>query len=295
MQGSRRSVPIAALMLLLATSLVWAQATAQLNGRVTDESGAVLPGVTVTATQTDTGFVRTAVTDDSGSWVMPNLPIGPYKLEVALQGFKTYVQTGIVLQVGDNPTLPITLQLGQLEETVTVSGSAALVETRNPGIGRVVTNQQVLELPLNGRQLTELVFQAGLQAKRVVRAFQVTPMLRVALSPEGAVTQPLSPLPKAAHPRAPIKSRLSRVVMTHLPMCPCHPRIRQPSDQCGKQQSQQGPRRVSQQVKPICLSVGNEHLENLNQSPKGHQTQQEQQVAPQAPAPGQPAPILIGA
>src|SRR6185295_9391619 len=76
--------------------------------------------------------------------------------------FRTYQQTGIVLQVGANPTLAVTLQLGQLEETVTVAGTAALVETRNPGIGQVITNQQVLELPLNGRQLTELVFQAGL-------------------------------------------------------------------------------------------------------------------------------------
>src|SRR3954470_12804821 len=105
MNGSRRSVPLAALMLLLATSLGWAQATAQLNGRVADESGAVLPGVTVTATQTDTGFTRATVTDDTGSWVMPNLPIGPYKLEVALQGFRTYVQTGIVLQVNANPVI----------------------------------------------------------------------------------------------------------------------------------------------------------------------------------------------
>src|SRR5678815_3289842 len=109
MKGSRRSVPIAALMLLLATSVVWAQATAQLNGRVADESGAVLPGVSVTATQTDTGFTRTTVTDDTGSWVMPNLPIGPYKLEVALQGFRTYVQTGIVLQVNANPVINATL------------------------------------------------------------------------------------------------------------------------------------------------------------------------------------------
>ena len=78
------------------------------------------------------------------------------------QGFRTYEQTGIVLQVGANPTLAVTLNVGQIEETVSVQGSAPLVETRNPGIGQVVTNQQVLELPLNGRQLTELIFQAGL-------------------------------------------------------------------------------------------------------------------------------------
>ena len=70
-----------------------------MSGRVTDESGAVLPGVTVTATHTDTGATRTVVTDANGAYALPNLPTGPYRLEAMLQGFRTYVQTGIVLQV----------------------------------------------------------------------------------------------------------------------------------------------------------------------------------------------------
>jgi hypothetical protein len=102
------------------------------------------------------------VTDETGSYVLQNLPVGPYRFEAELQGFRKFVQTGIVLQVNANPTLNLTLQLGQVAETITVEGTAALVETRNPGIGQVITNQQVVELPLNGRQLTELVFQAGL-------------------------------------------------------------------------------------------------------------------------------------
>jgi hypothetical protein len=163
----RNAVSIAVrgiLALLLACGTGWAQtaATAQINGTVRDPAGLALPGVTITVTKTDTDLTRTAVTDESGSYVLQNLPVGPYRLEAALQGFRTFAQTGIVLQVGANPTLAVTLELGQLEETVSVQGSAALVETRNPGIGQVVTNQQVLELPLNGRQLTELVFQAGL-------------------------------------------------------------------------------------------------------------------------------------
>ena len=136
--------------------------TAQINGTINDPAGLSLPGVTVTATKTDTGLVRTTVTDETGSYILQNLPVGPYRVEATLPGFRTFVQSGIVLQVAENPTLDIKLDLGQLEETVTVAGGAALVETRNPGIGQVVTNQQVLELPLNGRQLTELVFQAGL-------------------------------------------------------------------------------------------------------------------------------------
>ena len=106
-RAARHSLVIGLLVLLtLTASAAWAQlATAELNGRVTDSSGAVLPGVTVTATQTATGLVRTAVTDENGGYLISNLPTGPYRLEVALQGFRTYVQTGIVLQVGATPTI----------------------------------------------------------------------------------------------------------------------------------------------------------------------------------------------
>src|SRR5262245_11936906 len=98
---------------ILSTAVAFGQATAELNGRVTDESGAVLPGVTVTVTQTDTGFTRSAVTDGNGTYVMPNLPTGPYRLEVMLQGFRTYVQTGIVLQVAATPTINTVLEIGR--------------------------------------------------------------------------------------------------------------------------------------------------------------------------------------
>src|SRR6266545_3971916 len=127
MKGSLRSV-LSVLCLLLTTSVAGAQGTAQLNGRVADESGAVLPGVTVTATQTDTGFMRTTVTDETGEWLMPNLPIGPYRLEVSLQGFRTYEQTGIVLQVNANPTITTALAVGNLEETVSVDAAAPLLD-----------------------------------------------------------------------------------------------------------------------------------------------------------------------
>src|SRR5687768_4461347 len=82
-----------ALTFLLTTAAASAQlATAELNGRVTDSSGAVLPGVTVTATQTATGLVRTVTTDGEGNYLISNLPTGPYRLEVSLQGFKSHVQ-----------------------------------------------------------------------------------------------------------------------------------------------------------------------------------------------------------
>jgi hypothetical protein len=148
------------LVLLLATH-AWAQATAQINGAATDPSGGVLPGATVTAIQTDTGFRREVVTDATGSFTLTNLPIGPYRLEVALAGFRTSVQTGIVLQVGSSPVLPVTLQLGELAETVSVEASAPLVETRNPSIGSVIENERIEELPLNGRNSADLIAIAG--------------------------------------------------------------------------------------------------------------------------------------
>jgi hypothetical protein len=156
------SLSLGVLIVFLTTAAASAQsATAELNGRVTDESGAVLPGVTVTATQTATGLVRTAVTDDTGAWLISNLPTGPYRLEVALQGFKTYVQTGIVLQVGATPTINASLALGSLEESVTVEAAAPIVDVRSAGISNVVENERIVELPLQGRQVTDLLVLAG--------------------------------------------------------------------------------------------------------------------------------------
>jgi hypothetical protein len=135
--------------------------TAQISGTVKDASGGVLPGADVTAIQTDTGFRRAVVSDGSGSYTLPNLPIGPYRLEVALSGFRSYAQTGIVLQVNANPVINVTLPLGDLTETVAVEAAAPLVETRSPSIGTVIDNERIEELPLNGRNPTELIQLAG--------------------------------------------------------------------------------------------------------------------------------------
>ena len=100
-------------VLLLTSASVHAQAgaTAQISGTVKDSSGGILPGADVTATQTDTGFKRSVVSDSGGLYALVSLPIGPYRLEATLQGFKTYSQTGIVLQVNSNPVIPIALAL----------------------------------------------------------------------------------------------------------------------------------------------------------------------------------------
>src|SRR5437867_6578220 len=139
-----------------------AQATAQISGTVKDPSGAVLPGVTVTATQTDTGIVRTTVTNETGLYVLASLPLGPYRLEATLPGFRTFVQTGIVLQVNSSPVINATLEVGQVAQTVEVQANAAQVETRSSGVGQVIEQQRILELPLNGRQVTDLITLSGL-------------------------------------------------------------------------------------------------------------------------------------
>ena len=156
-----RHVSASALILVLTSSAAWAQATAELNGRVTDQSGGVLPGVTVTVTQTDTGFSRSVVTDDNGNYAIPNLPTGPYRLEVMLQGFRSYVQTGIVLQVAATPTINAVLSVGSLEETVSVEAAAPLVDVRSTGISEVVEQERILELPLEGRNPATLIAMVG--------------------------------------------------------------------------------------------------------------------------------------
>ncbi len=97
----------------------------------------------------------------TGSYTLTNLPIGPYRLEVSLTGFRSFAQTGIVLEIASNPVIPVTLQLGELAETVSVEASAPLVETRNPAIGGVIENERIEELPLNGRNTADLIAIAG--------------------------------------------------------------------------------------------------------------------------------------
>ena len=150
--------------LCLLASLALAQSTggAQLSGLVLDESGGAVAGAEVTVTQTATGASRTVTTDADGGYSFPNLPVGPYQLQVRKQGFSAYVQTGIVLQVNVNPTVIATLKVGAVTDQVQVTSDAALVETRSNGVGQVIDQQRVVELPLNGRVATELIFLSGL-------------------------------------------------------------------------------------------------------------------------------------
>ncbi len=138
--------------------------TSQIAGTVQDSSGLAIQGATVRAVQTDTGLARSTDTGADGAYILPNLPIGPYRLEVTKQGFNTYVQNGIVLQVASNPTIDAKLQVGNVTQQVVVEASAAMVETHSSGVGQVVDQERVVDLPLNGRYATDLIFLAGASA-----------------------------------------------------------------------------------------------------------------------------------
>jgi hypothetical protein len=140
---------------------VWAQATAEISGTARDQSGAVLPGVEITAMQTDSGIVRSTITNETGFYVLSNVATGPYRLEASLSGFRTYIQAGIVLQINSSPVINPVLEIGQVSEQVEVQANAAQVETRNTAVGQVMENERILELPLNGRQVTDLVTLSG--------------------------------------------------------------------------------------------------------------------------------------
>jgi hypothetical protein len=176
------------LVLTIGSAMAWAQVTAQISGTAKDQSGAVLPGVEITVTQTDTSIARNTITNETGSYVLPNLPIGPYKLEAGLPGFRTFVQTGIVLQVNSSPVVNVVLEVGQVSEQVEVQANATLVETRNVGVGSVVENARILELPLNGRQAVELIALSGAAAPApLVDASARDPFAKVSFSVAGGL------------------------------------------------------------------------------------------------------------
>jgi hypothetical protein len=148
----------------MSTTRLWGQAvaSAQISGLVADPSGAAVPNARVTATQTATGLVRTALSGPDGTYVLPDLPVGPYKLQVQLSGFETYLQTGIVLEVSNNVAINVTLQVGQVKQQVEVAANASMVQTQTTSVASVMDNARMLDLPLNGRVATDLIMLMGM-------------------------------------------------------------------------------------------------------------------------------------
>ena len=121
---------------------MWAQATAQISGTVTDQTGAGLSGAAISATQIDTGVTHNTITNRSGFYVLPNLSIGPYRLEVSLPGFRTFVQTGIVLQVNSDSVINALLETGVVSQQVETQATA-VTETRASGVNQVIDNERI--------------------------------------------------------------------------------------------------------------------------------------------------------
>ena len=146
----------------LTSTMVFAQGSSQISGRVTDQTGAVLPGVDITLTQSGTGLVRTTLTNETGAYTLPSLNPAQYRLEISLPGFQTFVQTGIVLQINADLVFDAALAVGQVAQTIeVVANSEIQVETRTLGIGQMIENERILELPLNGRNVTDLITLSG--------------------------------------------------------------------------------------------------------------------------------------
>jgi hypothetical protein len=132
--------------------------TGTIVGRVTDESGGILPGVTVTATQQGTGVASTSVTNDSGEFIFPGLRVGAYDVTAELQGFRRAIRQGVRLNVQTRAQVDLALSVGAVSEQVTVTGRSELLQTQTADIGNIVDQRQVQDLPLLGRRYSELAF-----------------------------------------------------------------------------------------------------------------------------------------
>jgi len=151
-------------LILLVCSLgsLHAQITSgKINVAVVDSSGAPVKGALVKITNSDTGVVHTGTTNESGESLVPFLPVGPYAIAVEFPGFKTSTIPSVTIQVDQTLGLHVTLQPGEVHETVQVASVAESLETETSSLGQVIQNKQILELPLNGRNPFALGLLSG--------------------------------------------------------------------------------------------------------------------------------------
>src|SRR4051795_4069459 len=144
------------LTLILLPADAQAQATGQIAGVITDTTGSVVPGATVEVTNQATGFTRNVVTELDGVYTIPLLNPGVYEAKASLSGFRTTVRGGIEVVVNGTARVDLQLQVGAVSEQVTVAAQSPLVETKNATLGVVIDQQKVVDLPLNGRNFTQL-------------------------------------------------------------------------------------------------------------------------------------------
>jgi hypothetical protein len=153
--GVRSSLLVA--FLVSSAGIAWTQTTATMLGTVKDASGAVIAEAAVTAKHVDTGLSRTAQTDARGTYRIVALPIGEYEVSSERTGFKTAIRRGLRLVVGQEAVVDVTLEVGAVEQQVTVTAEAPLVNTTLSSTSGLVDEQQVKELPLNGRSFDQLL------------------------------------------------------------------------------------------------------------------------------------------
>lgn len=147
---------VLALVLLSCLGVSAQQITGNIRGTVTDPTGAVIQSATVTARQTETGLSRSATTDRNGNYVLLELPIGHYRLQVATKGFQEYVQDGITLNVNETASVSPHLAVGSEKQQVLVKADAELIEPTVTSMGKVVQQRELEDLPLNGRNFSQL-------------------------------------------------------------------------------------------------------------------------------------------
>ena len=152
-----RFLPYFFVISMIAATFSKAQTTtASFQGTVADATGAVLPGAQVTASNVETGLKRTTTTSDEGRFLLSELPPGSYEITVTLPGFDTLVRKGMTLTVGQQASLRLTMNVGTVDQHVIVTGDAPLVETTQSSVSGVVEEKRITDLPLNGRDFTQL-------------------------------------------------------------------------------------------------------------------------------------------
>src|SRR5438105_4195191 len=152
-----KNILLLSLLIVLISTAGWSQTTATIVGTVTDSSGAVVPNVSITVTSQDTGLTRKAISNQAGYYAAPLLPVGQYSIAAEATGFKKKTITGIVVQVNEEPRVDIVLDVGAITESVTVSGEATQLQTESAAVGQVVDNHYTTEIPLNGRDFSQLL------------------------------------------------------------------------------------------------------------------------------------------
>ncbi|MBI4444301.1 MAG: TonB-dependent receptor [Acidobacteria bacterium] len=164
--------------------------TATISGVVTDETAAVLPGVTVNVKNVATGIVRSTVTQDDGRYLVPELAPGQYEVEGSLIGFQTVVRQGINLTVGRHAIVDLRLKIGEITDRVTVTGEAPLVETTTSSMGGLVGDTQIRDLPLNSRNFVDLaLLETGVMHNRVANVRSAATGAGMRINIHGARTE----------------------------------------------------------------------------------------------------------